>query len=289
MTQLARGALQTWRVSSLTGGGGGSPLFPFHTQLSGPWLTFVEEHLSSYPMNICWSFYLLGSSSLFIYFLRYHLLLCAFMMQFPSPSPTTSFLRLPFASLLSWWGPSLPPAGRFFDENESPVDPQHGSKLADYNGDDGNVGEYEADKQAELAYNEEEDGDGGEEDVQGEPGRRRGGTRRCVSTIPRPASSLHPSPTSTPSTFVLTVIGKLTVAWVWSLNPPPPPKNDPETPPSPVLGHSGTDTMCCPGWLLGLFEGFTNSKDQNLTQECLWGSVRVHLLSSTLSPACASF
>uniref|UniRef100_A0A8C8R5Y0 Protein GOLM2 n=1 Tax=Pelusios castaneus TaxID=367368 RepID=A0A8C8R5Y0_9SAUR len=57
---------------------------------------------------------------------------------------------------------------RFFDENESPVDPQHGSKLADYNGDDGNVGEYEADKQAELAYNEEEDGDGGEEDVQGD-------------------------------------------------------------------------------------------------------------------------
>lgn len=60
--------------------------------------------------------------------------------------------------------------GRFFDENESPVDPQQGSKLADYNGDDGNVGEYEADKQAELAYNEEEDGDGGEEDVQGELG-----------------------------------------------------------------------------------------------------------------------
>ncbi|XP_053574442.1 protein GOLM2 isoform X1 [Bombina bombina] len=55
---------------------------------------------------------------------------------------------------------------RFFDENESPVDPQHGSKVADYNGDDGNVGEYEADKQADLAYNEEEDGDGGEEDVQ---------------------------------------------------------------------------------------------------------------------------
>ncbi|XP_069622568.1 protein GOLM2 isoform X4 [Ranitomeya imitator] len=55
---------------------------------------------------------------------------------------------------------------RFFDENESPVDGQHGSKVADYNGDDGNVGEYEADKQAELAYNEEEDGDGGEEDVQ---------------------------------------------------------------------------------------------------------------------------
>ncbi|KAF5904406.1 protein CASC4-like isoform X1, partial [Clarias magur] len=55
---------------------------------------------------------------------------------------------------------------RFFDENESPVDPQRTSKLADYNGDDGNVGEYEADKQAELAYNEEEDGDGGEEDAQ---------------------------------------------------------------------------------------------------------------------------
>ncbi|XP_040270300.1 protein GOLM2 isoform X3 [Bufo bufo] len=68
--------------------------------------------------------------------------------------------------------PSLQPdsmanaQGRFFDENESPVDAQHGSKVADYNGDDGNVGEYEADKQAELAYNEEEDGDGGEEDVQ---------------------------------------------------------------------------------------------------------------------------
>uniref|UniRef100_A0A7M4E144 Protein GOLM2 n=1 Tax=Crocodylus porosus TaxID=8502 RepID=A0A7M4E144_CROPO len=62
--------------------------------------------------------------------------------------------------------PSCKLVSRFFDENESPVDPQHGSKLADYNGDDGNVGEYEADKQAELAYNEEEDGDGGEEDVQ---------------------------------------------------------------------------------------------------------------------------
>uniref|UniRef100_H3CVI3 Protein GOLM2 n=1 Tax=Tetraodon nigroviridis TaxID=99883 RepID=H3CVI3_TETNG len=63
------------------------------------------------------------------------------------------------------------PSCRFFDENESPVDPQHGSKLADYNGDDGNVGEYEADKQAELAYNEEEDGDGGEEDVQDDEDR----------------------------------------------------------------------------------------------------------------------
>lgn len=36
------------------------------------------------------------------------------------------------------------------------------------------MGEYEADKQAELAYNEEEDGDGGEEDVQGEPGSGAG-------------------------------------------------------------------------------------------------------------------
>ncbi|KAM6942649.1 protein GOLM2 [Xenentodon cancila] len=66
---------------------------------------------------------------------------------------------------------------RFFDENESPVDPQHGSKLADYNGDDGNVGEYEADKQAELAYNEEEDGDGGEEDVQDDEDRDIQGER----------------------------------------------------------------------------------------------------------------
>ncbi|KAG9341892.1 hypothetical protein JZ751_018209 [Albula glossodonta] len=66
---------------------------------------------------------------------------------------------------------------RFFDENESPVDPQHGSKLADYNGDDGNVGEYEADKQAELAYNEEEDGDGGEEDVQDDEDRDLQGER----------------------------------------------------------------------------------------------------------------
>ncbi|XP_005168998.1 protein GOLM2 isoform X1 [Danio rerio] len=66
---------------------------------------------------------------------------------------------------------------RFFDENESPVDPQHGNKLADYNGDDGNVGEYEADKQAELAYNEEEDGDGGEEDVQDDEDRDAPGER----------------------------------------------------------------------------------------------------------------
>ncbi|XP_064192061.1 protein GOLM2 isoform X1 [Anguilla rostrata] len=76
--------------------------------------------------------------------------------------------------------PAQPPRhrqSRFFDENESPVDPQHGSKLADYNGDDGNVGEYEADKQAELAYNEEEDGDGGEEDVQDDEDRELQGDR----------------------------------------------------------------------------------------------------------------
>lgn len=101
-------------------------------------------------------------------------------------------LQLPPLSLPSWWGPSLPPAGRFFDENESPVDPQHGSKLADYNGDDGNVGEYEADKQAELAYNEEEDGDGGEEDVQGEPGRGTGlPVQMCIHHSSF-APSLHP-------------------------------------------------------------------------------------------------
>lgn len=80
-----------------------------------------------------------------------------------------SFFPRFFYPLLLLFTPDFP--GRFFDENESPVDPQHGSKVADYNGDDGNVGEYEADKQAELAYNEEEDGDGGEEDVQGERGR----------------------------------------------------------------------------------------------------------------------
>lgn len=88
-------------------------------------------------------------------------------------------------------GPFSASTGRFFDENESPVDPQHGSKLADYNGDDGNVGEYEADKQAELAYNEEEDGDGGEEDVQGEPGQ--GSSSPAVSPfLPTPILlSLH--------------------------------------------------------------------------------------------------
>lgn len=108
------------------------------------------------------------------------------------------------ASLLSWRGPSLPPAGRFFDENESPVDPQHGSKLADYNGDDGNVGEYEADKQAELAYNEEEDGDGGEEDVQGEPGLSPG-TVDCVSSVYPPflpCFLLHPSFCCSPAALV---------------------------------------------------------------------------------------
>lgn len=56
------------------------------------------------------------------------------------------------------------------------------------------MGEYEADKQAELAYNEEEDGDGGEEDVQGEPGSG-GLDLPCpdvLSTIA--SSSLQPPP-----------------------------------------------------------------------------------------------
>lgn len=99
----------------------------------------------------------------------------------PAPAPALSLLPLCPASTCSGVGSPVSllsaadsllsySTGRFFDENESPVDPQQGSKLADYNGDDGNVGEYEADKQAELAYNEEEDGDGGEEDVQGELG-----------------------------------------------------------------------------------------------------------------------
>ncbi|XP_051776867.1 protein GOLM2 isoform X2 [Erpetoichthys calabaricus] len=79
---------------------------------------------------------------------------------------------------------------RFFDENESPVDPQHGSKLADYNGDDGNVGEYEADKQAELAYNEEEDGDGGEEDVQDDDERDLQGDNALEYGKRHPAKSV---------------------------------------------------------------------------------------------------
>lgn len=74
------------------------------------------------------------------------------------------------------------------------------------------MGEYEADKQAELAYNEEEDGDGGEEDVQGEPGRLRAGGKLGDVYPPflAPLPPSHPSPTSTPSTFVLTVTEKLT-------------------------------------------------------------------------------
>lgn len=67
------------------------------------------------------------------------------------------------------------------------------------------MGEYEADKQAELAYNEEEDGDGGEEDVQGEPGS---GGWICLSRfvihhcflLPPPLSRRH-------SAFVSTAIG----------------------------------------------------------------------------------
>lgn len=60
------------------------------------------------------------------------------------------------------------------------------------------MGEYEADKQAELAYNEEEDGDGGEEDVQGEPGWETGfPVQMCIhhSSLP---SSLHPYPADAP-------------------------------------------------------------------------------------------
>lgn len=57
------------------------------------------------------------------------------------------------------------------------------------------MGEYEADKQAELAYNEEEDGDGGEEDVQGEPGWGRvGGT----TDVYPPLLALLPHPTPPP-------------------------------------------------------------------------------------------
>lgn len=64
------------------------------------------------------------------------------------------------------------------------------------------MGEYEADKQAELAYNEEEDGDGGEEDVQGEPGRGTGlPVQMCIhhSSL---APSLHPCPAAATPAFV---------------------------------------------------------------------------------------
>lgn len=66
------------------------------------------------------------------------------------------------------------------------------------------MGEYEADKQAELAYNEEEDGDGGEEDVQGEPGLSVGlWTVRpeCIhhSSL---VSSLHPMSCCSPAASV---------------------------------------------------------------------------------------
>lgn len=67
------------------------------------------------------------------------------------------------------------------------------------------MGEYEADKQAELAYNEEEDGDGGEEDVQGEPGRGTGlPVQMCIhhSSL---APSLHPCSAAAPPAFVPTV------------------------------------------------------------------------------------
>lgn len=53
------------------------------------------------------------------------------------------------------------------------------------------MGEYEADKQAELAYNEEEDGDGGEEDVQGEPGQGSASPDVYSPFLP---CSFHPCP-----------------------------------------------------------------------------------------------
>lgn len=194
VTQLALGALPTGSVCSLRG----KPLlFPLISQLSGPWLTFVyslgtlvvssNEHLQLF-IHLPHLLYLSPAS------VRTLVALCLYDAVFPPVPPLLPYdcLSLP---LPSWWGPSLPPAGRFFDENESPVDPQHGSKLADYNGDDGNVGEYEADKQAELAYNEEEDGDGGEEDVQGEPGWGRvGGT----TDVYPPLLALLPHPTPPP-------------------------------------------------------------------------------------------
>lgn len=141
----------------------------------------------------------------FIFYQSLHAVIYSFahtLCSILTHSSTVS-LQLPLLPSLPDEGPSLPPAGRFFDENESPVDPQHGSKLADYNGDDGNVGEYEADKQAELAYNEEEDGDGGEEDIQGEPGWGTGlPVRICIHHcfLPPPLSCCRPS------AFVWTVI-----------------------------------------------------------------------------------
>uniref|UniRef100_A0A3Q3KAQ3 Protein GOLM2 n=1 Tax=Monopterus albus TaxID=43700 RepID=A0A3Q3KAQ3_MONAL len=95
----------------------------------------------------------------------------------PKPAQAPNPIQTPHAKEQVPAEPLHHRQSRFFDENESPVDPQHGSKLADYNGDDGNVGEYEADKQAELAYNEEEDGDGGEEDVQDDDDREMQGDR----------------------------------------------------------------------------------------------------------------
>lgn len=67
------------------------------------------------------------------------------------------------------------------------------------------MGEYEADKQAELAYNEEEDGDGGEEDVQGEPGS---GGWICLSRFVIHHCFLLPPPLfCRHSAFVSTVVG----------------------------------------------------------------------------------
>lgn len=66
------------------------------------------------------------------------------------------------------------------------------------------MGEYEADKQAELAYNEEEDGDGGEEDVQGEPGSGAGFA--CPDLLSTIASSSLRLPSRRHSAFVSTVV-----------------------------------------------------------------------------------
>lgn len=68
------------------------------------------------------------------------------------------------------------------------------------------MGEYEADKQAELAYNEEEDGDGGEEDVQGEPGQGTGlPVQICIHHSSLAPSLLPPLSCYRAPAFVLTV------------------------------------------------------------------------------------
>lgn len=65
------------------------------------------------------------------------------------------------------------------------------------------MGEYEADKQAELAYNEEEDGDGGEEDAQGERGRWP-----AVLCVALPPPSVRPS-CLVPSSSLMSAVARL--------------------------------------------------------------------------------